>query len=63
MPLFPSVEWFNKAADILNKSDSFKRLGTCDSSVGVQVDDKYYELDFEAFEVKDVRENRCTARG
>jgi len=56
MPLFPSVEWFQKAADILNKSDSFKRLGTCDASVGAQVNDKYYELDFEAFEVKDVRE-------
>ncbi|MGH2633485.1 MAG: hypothetical protein ACRDG3_08750 [Tepidiformaceae bacterium] len=56
MTLFPSVEWFKTAADILNKSDSFKRLGTCDAEVGVQVDDHYYELDFEAFEVKDVRQ-------
>ncbi|MGE5595425.1 MAG: hypothetical protein ACM3S1_05255 [Hyphomicrobiales bacterium] len=56
MPLFPSVEWFQTAADELNKSDSFKRLGTCDAEVGVQVDDKVYEIDFEAFEVKSVRE-------
>lgn len=56
MPLFPSVDWFKTAADILNKSDSFKRLGTCDAEVGVQVGDAHYELDFEAFEVKDVRE-------
>src|SRR3970040_1413251 len=56
MPVFPSVEWFQTAADLLNKSDSFKRLGTCDAEVGVQVDDRYYEIDFEAFEVKDVRE-------
>ncbi|MGH2607932.1 MAG: hypothetical protein ACRDHF_02480, partial [Tepidiformaceae bacterium] len=35
--------------------DSFKRLGTCDADVGVQVDDSYFEIDFEAFEVKDVR--------
>lgn len=56
MPTFPSLEWFKTAADLLNRSDSFKRLGTCDAEVGVQVDDKHYELDFEAFEVKDVRE-------
>lgn len=55
VPVFPSVEWFNEAASLLNKSDSFKRLGTCDAEIGVQVDDKYYEIDFEAFEVKDVK--------
>lgn len=56
MPEFPSVEWFKTAADVLNKSDSFKRLGTTDSTMGVQVDDKYYEIDFEAFEVAEVKE-------
>ena len=56
MPEFPSVAWFKTAADLLNKSDSFKRLGTCDSEVGVQVDGKYYEIDFEAFEVSSVKE-------
>ncbi len=56
MPTFPSVEWFQAAADALNKSDSFKRLGTCDAEIGVQVDDRYFEIDFEAFEVKGVRE-------
>lgn len=56
MPAFPSVEWFQSAADLLNKSDSFKRLGTCDTEMGVQVGEKYYELDFEAFEVRTVKE-------
>lgn len=56
MPQFPSVEWFNAAAALLNKSDSFKRLGTCDTEMGVQVDDKYFEVDFEAFEVKEAKE-------
>jgi len=56
MPVFPSVDWFKTAADTLNKSDSFKRLGTCDCEMGVQVDDDFYEVDFEAFEVKDVKE-------
>jgi hypothetical protein len=55
MPAFPSVEWFKTAADLLNKSDSFKRLGTCDSEMGVQVGDEIFELDFEAFEVRDVK--------
>jgi hypothetical protein len=56
MPQFPSVDWFKTAADILNKSDSFKRLGTCDAQMGVQVGEKLFEIDFEAFEVVDVRE-------
>lgn len=56
MPQFPSVEWFRTAADLLNKSDSFKRLGTCDSEIGVQVDNKYYEIDFEAFAVGAIKE-------
>jgi hypothetical protein len=56
MPVFPSVQWFQAAAEILNKSDSFKRLGTCDTEMGVQVGEKYYEIDFEAFEVREVRE-------
>lgn len=56
MPEFPSVEWFKEAADLLNKSDSFKRLGTTDADMGVAVDDRYYEIDFEAFEVKEARE-------
>lgn len=56
MPKFPSIEWFQSAADLLNKSDSFKRLGTTDAEIGVQVDDNIYEIDFEAFEVKGVKE-------
>ncbi len=56
MPVFPSTEWFQAAADLLNRSDSFKRLGACDAEVGVQVDDRYFEIDFEAFEVKGIRE-------
>jgi hypothetical protein len=55
MPEFPSVEWFRTAGDLLNKSDSFKRLGTCDTQMGVQVEDEYFEVDFEAFEVASVK--------
>lgn len=56
MPVFPSVEWFQTAATALNTSDSFRRLGTCDAEMGVQVDDRIFEVDFEAFEVKEPRE-------
>lgn len=51
MPDFPSVEWFKQAGDLLNKSDSFKRLGTCDTQMGVKVGDDYFQVDFDAFEV------------
>ncbi|MEP6870440.1 MAG: hypothetical protein ABI939_01180 [Anaerolineaceae bacterium] len=54
MPKFPSVEWFQEAANLLNKSDSFKRLGTTDCEMGVQVGDQFYEIDFEAFEITKV---------
>ncbi|MFN0147132.1 MAG: hypothetical protein ACKVT1_11520 [Dehalococcoidia bacterium] len=56
MPKFPSVEWFQTAADMLNTSDSFKRLGTCDTEMGVRVGERIFELDFEAFEVRSVKE-------
>ena len=54
MPKFPSVEWLQEAANLLNKSDSFKRLGTTDCEMGVQVGDQFYEVDFEAFEITKV---------
>ena len=56
MPSFPSIDWFKTVGELLNKSDSFKRLGTCDSEMGVQVGDRYFQVDFEAFEVTTVRE-------
>jgi hypothetical protein len=56
MPDFPSVEWFQQAADLLNKSDAFKQFGTVDTEMGVQVGDRFFEIDFEAFEVKRVSE-------
>lgn len=56
MPVFPSTEWFRAAADLLNRSDSFKRLGACDVEMGVAVDGRFFEIDFEAFEVREVRE-------
>ena len=56
MPDFPSVEWFQTAADLLNKSDAFHHFGTVDTEMGVQVGDRYFEIDFDAFEVKRVSE-------
>jgi hypothetical protein len=56
MPQFPSVEWFQALADRLNASGSFQRLGSCDAEVGIQVGDRYFEVDFDAFEITGVRE-------
>jgi hypothetical protein len=50
MPQFPSVTWFDEAGKLLNDSDSFQRLGTCDAEMGVRSADKFFQLTFEAFE-------------
>ena len=56
---FPSVDWFNAIKSIVNQDEGYKRIGTCDSEVGVKIPDlqKYYKITFEAFEVADIREN------
>lgn len=56
MPLFPSVEWFQTVADLVNKDENYRHHGTCDAVVGIQVDDRVFEVTFEAFEVTGVRE-------
>lgn len=55
---FPSVDWFNAIKEIVNNDDGYKKLGTCDSVVGVKIPDlkKFYKITFEAFEVDDVAE-------
>ena len=55
---FPSVDWFNAIKSIVNQDEGYKRIGTCDSEVGVKIPDlqKYYKINFEAFEVADIRE-------
>lgn len=55
---FPSVDWFNAIKSIVNQDEGYKRIGTCDSEVGVKIPDlqKYYKIAFEAFEVADIRE-------
>jgi hypothetical protein len=51
MPVFPSVEWFEAVKNVANESGIFRKLGTCDAEIGVQVGDQLFEIDFEAFEV------------
>jgi hypothetical protein len=56
MPVFPSVEWFQAVADLVNHDEAYRKLGTCDARVGIQVGDRTFVLTFEAFEVTDVKE-------
>jgi hypothetical protein len=56
MPLFPSVEWFKALADIVNRDEAYRHLGTCDSEMGIDVGGKIYKLTFEAFECTGVEE-------
>lgn len=56
MPAFPSVEWFRAIADMVNKDENYRRLGSCDARIGVQVGRRLFAIDFDAFEVTDVAE-------
>jgi len=56
VPVFPSVEWFRAVADLVNQEEQYRHSGTCDATVGIQVDDRLFEIVFEAYEVKSVRE-------
>lgn len=60
MPTFPSVEWFQAIADIVNKDENYRKAGTCDARVGIQVGERMFEVDFEAFEITDVKELDAT---
>lgn len=50
MPLFPSVEWFQSIAEIINHDEAYRHLGTCDAEMGVEVGDEVYKVTFEAYE-------------
>ncbi len=56
MPVFPSVEWLEALKDRVNADESFRRLGTVDTTMGVKVGDRVYQVTFEAFECANVRE-------
>ena len=50
MAKFPSVEWFKAIQDLVNGDDGIRKLGTCDAVMGVKVQDKAFEITFEAFD-------------
>jgi hypothetical protein len=56
MPTFPSVEWFNAVRELVNNDPAYRQLGTVDTTAGVKVGNKIYELKFEAFECTGARE-------
>jgi hypothetical protein len=56
MAKFPSVKWFEAIQDVVNADDRLRKLGTCDAIMGVKVEDKAFEITFEAFDITGVRE-------
>ena len=56
MAQFPSVKWFEEIKDLVNGDDRLRKLGTCDAIMGVKVQDKAFEITFEAFDCTGVRE-------
>lgn len=55
MPVFPSVEWLEALRQTVNADESFRRLGTVDTVMGIKVGEKVYQITFEAFACADVR--------
>jgi hypothetical protein len=56
MPTFPSVEWFQAVADLVNKDPEYRKLGNCDATVGMEIGDQVFSLTFEGYEVTDIQE-------
>ena len=56
MAKFPSVKWFKAIQELVNGDDRLRKLGTCDAIMGVKVQDKAFEITFEAFDCTGVRE-------
>ena len=56
MPVFPSLEWFQALRDTVNNDPDFRKFGTIDCDMGVEIGDTTYRITFEAFEVTDVAE-------
>lgn len=56
MPTFPSVQWFQAVADLVNRDPEYRKLGNCDAAVGMEIGDQVFSLMFEGFEVTDIKE-------
>jgi len=55
---FPSVEWFEAVKELVNSDETYRRIGTCDATVGISISDreKYFVVTFEAFACLGARE-------
>lgn len=54
MPVFPSLEWFQALRAIVNNDPDFRKFGTIDCDMGIEIGDTTYRVTFEAFEVTGV---------
>lgn len=54
MPTFPSTDWFQALADLVRDDADFRKFGTIDLEMGVEVGDEVWKVVFEAFEVTEV---------
>ncbi len=53
---FPSVEWLQALADLVNEDEDFQKIGRLDAVVGLRIGDSAYRLTFEVLTCTDVRE-------
>ncbi len=55
MPVFPSVEWLQAAADLAMEDDAYRKYGRVDALVGVKVGEQMFRLTFDVFDIRDIR--------
>ena len=56
MSEFPSVAWFEELRALVNADPGFRKFGTIDADMGVDVDGRIFKIVFDAFEVTSVAE-------
>jgi len=56
MPVFPSIAWLERVAQLALHDDAYRRLGRVDALVGLKVGDRSFRLTFDVLEISDIRE-------
>lgn len=55
MAAFPSIKWLRDGQKLANKGNQLRRLGSCDTSMGIKVGNLTYSIVFAGFECESVQ--------
>lgn len=55
MAAFPSLKWLRDGQKLANKDNELRKLGSCDTSMGIKVGNQTYRIVFAGFECESVQ--------